>query len=124
VSPNLTELILKRNPEWFAPNFNIECGDGWFDIIAELLDKLIVLSGAEPEDFLDFSVTQIKEKFGGLRFYYAIGPDCSHRRIQTLVEGAERRSLTVCELCGKEANVRTIGYIMTLCRYPHNDPDE
>jgi len=42
--------------------FGVECDDGWLELIAELIRELID-SGWTRE------IRQIKEKFGGLRFY-------------------------------------------------------
>ncbi|MFM0324872.1 SIR2 family NAD-dependent protein deacylase [Caballeronia glebae] len=43
-------------------------------------------------------VTQVKEKLGGLRVYFA-GPQSDE--VNALVAAAERRSKSVCELCGQ-----------------------
>ncbi|MEK7090164.1 MAG: hypothetical protein AAB930_01100, partial [Patescibacteria group bacterium] len=69
-----TEYLFKNFP-FFHPEaplteslmaFGFECGDGWFGLIKKLCEKLKDL------DLKDFRVTQVKEKFGGLRFY--VGP--------------------------------------------------
>jgi hypothetical protein len=43
-------------------------GDGWFIIIHHLMIKINDLL----DDYDDFEVVQVKEKFGGLRFYYRL----------------------------------------------------
>ena len=45
--------------------WGFECGDGWFDIINNLSQKLVEIATT-------VEAVQVKEKFGGLRFY--IGP--------------------------------------------------
>jgi hypothetical protein len=61
---------------------------------------------------LTLQITQIKEKFGGLRFYYDGGDD----RIQGMVDLAETLSYQICERCGSTKNVQqTTGWITTLC---------
>ena len=45
---------------------------------------------------------QIKEKFGGLRFYYAGGTG-NDARIDELIAQAERVAAQTCELCGAPA---------------------
>ena len=46
--------------------WGFEVGDGWFDLINELSSKIEPL-GAEA--------VQVKEKFGGLRFYFVVHSD-------------------------------------------------
>lgn len=58
-----------------------------------------------------FAVDQVKEKFGGLRFY-SPGND----RIYHLVDLAERACSLTCEECGKYAKLRcNRGWYSTLC---------
>jgi hypothetical protein len=56
-------------------------------------------------------VTQIKEKFGGLRFYYDGGDD----KIQGMVRMAESWADHTCEECGKPGKSRSGRWIKTLC---------
>lgn len=66
------------------------CGDGWFNLIKETCQQLTD-AGA------DLRFSQIKEKFGSLRMYYT----GEAQTILPIVVDAERRSLTICEQCGK-----------------------
>lgn len=123
----LEQKIFELKPEWFKDMlFGIECGDGWFDLIEELVSKLVALEIEEPDTFGDFKVAVIKEKFGGLRFYVDFGESSDvgeSRRIFTLINSYEHKSFSVCELCGKQARLKTLGYIRTLCRYPHDQTE-
>jgi len=56
-------------------------------------------------------VAQIKEKFGGLRFYYEGGDDY----IAGLVTMAESWASRTCENCGDDGHQRGGGWIRTLC---------
>mgnify|MGYP001466775966 CR=1 FL=1 len=56
-------------------------------------------------------VEQIKEKFGGLRFYYQGGDDY----IDGMVTMAETWASSVCEKCGDRGKRRQGGWIRTLC---------
>jgi len=61
---------------------------------------------------ISLSVTQIKEKFGSLRFYYSGGDDS----ISGMVFLTQRLSYKICETCGSTKNVtQTEGWIKTLC---------
>lgn len=55
--------------------------------------------------------TQVKEKFGGLRFYYDGGDDY----IRGAVSMAETMAAITCEECGKPGELRTGGWMRTLC---------
>jgi hypothetical protein len=57
-------------------------------------------------------IDQIKEKFGGLRFYYSGGDDA----IDGMTSLAESLSYKICESCGTTKNVgQTGGWIYTVC---------
>jgi hypothetical protein len=71
--------------------FAVECGEGWKHLYQPLLD-LAGLYGA--------TVLQVKEKFGGLRFYFAGGSN--YDGLQMLVDAAEMKSYHVCEDCGED----------------------
>ncbi len=66
----------------------------------------------EPEPYVrHIEVHQIKEKFGGLRFYYEGGDDyCSG--LETMAEIWANRT---CETCGETGRQRQGGWIRTLC---------
>jgi hypothetical protein len=57
------------------------------------------------------TVIQVKEKFGGLRFYY----DGGDEYIQGAVSMAERMSYSICEECGNLGKSRSGGWVRTLC---------
>jgi hypothetical protein len=58
-------------------------------------------------------IDQIKEKFGGLRFYYSGGDD----EISGMVGLAESLSYKICESCGSTKNIgRTRGWIAIMCK--------
>ena len=62
--------------------------------------------------FEPISVTQIKEKYGGLCFYYNGGDE----EISGMVSFAESFSYKICETCGTTKNVhQTKGWISTIC---------
>lgn len=48
-------------------HWGMECGDGWYNLLDKLCEDITTLIGDK-----DIKVTahQVKEKFGGLRFYY------------------------------------------------------
>lgn len=75
-----------------------ECGDGWEPLIRNLCS--CIQSYIDSNKHLEISqleVTQVKEKFGTLRFYYEGGD----RLIGGMVWLAEYVSGKTCEECGK-----------------------
>ena len=83
--------------------------DGWIP----LLDQLCcVLTDVIRADQLSFQATQVKEKFGQLRFYAQGGT----ARTRALIDAAELRSGTICEGCGDTSYLRNRGgLITTIC---------
>jgi hypothetical protein len=87
--------------------FGCECGAGWFDLIFRLCEDI------EKTNPKNFKVEQVKEKFGGLRFYYSGGS----QQVNDLVNKAECDSYNICENCGTRENVTSEGsWILTLCK--------
>jgi hypothetical protein len=82
-----------------------ETGEGWNLLIKNLIQDLIRLGW-------DKEVIQVKEKFGGLRFYINEGTSEIHQRIAK----TEIESMKTCEITGKPGKLRTdIGWYRTLC---------
>lgn len=72
-----------------------ECGAGWNPLIDCLLDEIRAHLDCTPE-CPPVDIRQIKEKFGGLRFYFFGGDEY----LRGLVRMAEAYSVHVCECCG------------------------
>jgi len=86
--------------------FVFECGDGWFDILWRLCEDIEKLTPLE-----EFEVSQVKEKFGTLRFYTWRSTDEIEKRICK----AERESAKTCEWCGEYGHRRNKEWIVTMC---------
>jgi len=75
----LEKLLVKTYPSLYRDyggdmrrtcmHWGFACGDGWFDIINNLSREITVLAITNN---IDVIADQVKEKFGGLRFYYHI----------------------------------------------------
>lgn len=144
-----TEYLFNTFPEFFKNRddmhkslmwFGFECGDGWFNLIKELCEnikkwfethesrhyyddnyeKYEVKKGIQPS----FSVQQVKEKFGGLRFYIGSAPQAIH----DIIHIAEQNSYYICEHCGDDIRNRVyndgkyhgyyrdmLPWVLTLC---------
>ncbi len=121
---NKTKILLEDFPNLYRQSklspsetcmcWGFECGDGWFDLIYKLSKDIINIS----EDGVE--AIQVKEKFGGLRFYWienTLLTDEQLSEINKLVDAAEDESYKICEKCGSREDIKqTDGWITTLCK--------
>lgn len=101
--------------------WGFECGDGWYNILDNLCGNIqsyidwknrSAKAGYENFEPVEQVVAvQVKEKFGGLRFYYDGGDD----HIVGMVRMAEAWAASTCEVCGNPGKARMGGWIQTLC---------
>ena len=105
----------ERFPKMFAePYGGFACGEGWWPILEALCGQIqhhIDWKNKTTEVVAQVTVGQIKEKFGGLRFYYSGGDDV----IDGMVRMAESWASRSCETCGNRATKQTTGWIKNLC---------
>lgn len=107
--PEERDLHELRKRHARAENVGFECGPGW----ADLLDALFsILHDIAPER--DWSPSQIKEKYGSLRFYWHGDlPDLG----DALITAAEHLSGHLCEQCGAPGVLRSeYGWWSTRCK--------
>lgn len=110
-----------KYPEMFAlPYGGVAVGVGWWPIIKSLcfqINNYVKWKQEQKEKYgrgegcPTVVVRQIKEKFGGLRFYYDGGDD----RVDGMVTMAESWADHSCEECGKPGKSRDGSWIRTLC---------
>ena len=110
----ITSHTLKEVDERLAFHFPIKQGDyplefcigaGWADIVFDLNEKLETES---PK----YQILQIKEKFGGLRFY----TDGLTYAGWDYVSEAEKLSFKTCEECGRSGKIwNHRGWVKNLC---------
>jgi hypothetical protein len=83
---------------------SFDCGLGW----KSLLDRIF-----EAMKDTDIKVLQVKEKFGGLRFY----TDWVNDKVDKVIVKACAESYKTCENCGSKEEVTTEGgWLKTLCK--------
>ena len=89
--------------------FGVEVEKGWRPLVEPILRRIGELNAGGA----GIEVTQVKEKYGALRFYTGPAP----AEIQEMIAAAEEKSVTVCERCGAPAEriVSTSHWIYTLC---------
>lgn len=100
--------------------------DVMIDIQTKVFDRaaayvnLIMFGGFEGVP--DLRVVDVKEKFGGLRYYVRHVPDRHALAIAEAKQRAEERSFQTCEVCGEPGRlVLSSGYWHTACP-EHEDP--
>jgi hypothetical protein len=119
----------EKYPEMYGnPYGGFAVGPGWWPIIESLSSQInshvkwknstreaLLKDNPHNHKIPDYvepvKVAQIKEKFGGLRFYY----DGGDEQVYGMVRMAESWAAHSCEECGKPGEMRTGGWIKTLC---------
>jgi hypothetical protein len=78
---------------------------GWYGLIKELIEDIIAMGW-------DKQICQVKEKFGGLRFYI----NSASKEVHDRISEAEKLSYRVCEKCGNPGEHRSDRrWMETLC---------
>ena len=118
----LDEKLCKDYPKIFANRFGdmtetamcwgFECGDGWYPLINLLCREIQWhLDKNAKEETTQFVASQVKEKYGTLRFYGDGGDD----KINNFIWFAEVMSGITCEKCGAPGKHRGRGWFYTAC---------
>lgn len=98
--------------------------DGWYNVLAVLCSTIERnLWTSLNEKGATIKIFQIKQKLGGLRFYYELEgdkDDSSFKKIQDRIYGAvdmaEAMSYFVCEHCGDQGKLCSIkGWLTAAC---------
>lgn len=102
----LYETLLQRGA------FDVSFPEGWTKIVWELHNAIVFV---DPE----YKVRQVKEKFGGLRFYATFSDMDAPRQtcVSWLVNWAEYVSYRTCEYCGEQGGQHRsrFGWYRTVC---------
>jgi hypothetical protein len=134
----LDKKLCEKYPKIFADRhksmtqtamcWGFDVGDGWYNIIDLLCANIqwhidetnktrqLLLDKNPynlpiPDEVQQVVASQVKEKFGGLRFYYNGGDDI----VRALVSFADTMSYRTCETCGSPGKRRGGGWIYTAC---------
>lgn len=94
----------RRGPEQQLPAWLTAVGEGWRPILERLHVDLLRVAPT-------YGVTQVKEKFGGLRVYLLREPS----KVSQLLAAAEREAARTCEVCGQPGKLRQGSWLKTLC---------
>lgn len=92
------------------PECGFDVGVGWMPLVEHLIQALKELGWTGK-------LSQVKEKFGGLRFYCEdLTPE-----MNVLITTAEADSFKICEDCGQSGRIHSNSWIRTLCDKCYND---
>jgi hypothetical protein len=123
MSPDLDAALVRDFPLTFRDRNNPDrdgspmhygfcCGDGWEPLIRKGAGKLEPMLEAMPESDRPTS-SQVKEKFGALRWYW---DDPMTTDMDAIVDFVERESAMTCEECAAYGRLRSRrAWIRTLC---------
>jgi hypothetical protein len=126
--------------------FHISCSSGWEPLLRRLSERITHIVQSlpleSPTSVVDrqsiskdtrtkarqytgltaksFCVIQVKEKFGGLRFYMSE----STSEIELAIQDAEEESLTTCETCGRSGKLRGGPWYIVACDEHNCDNEE
>jgi len=131
----LDDYLVEKYPKIFINRYagmketamcwGFDHGDGWFWLLDQLCNSIqsYIDSNeyrAEDKKIPQAIADQVKEKFGGLNFYYHGGDDY----IGGMIQLAEHMSYNTCEFCGSTENVgKTNGWISVICKDCHTNSD-
>lgn len=126
MTPELDALLCHRHPQLFqhrhadpqtcAMGRGVQCGDGWFDLIDTLCERL--QQETEHADAPQAAAMQVKQKWGRLRF--SVEPATERQR--AMIDMAEALSARLCEQCGRPGQMRSIGSFRTPRCAKHTPP--
>jgi hypothetical protein len=106
------EVLAKHGLTPLIPD---SCGDGWTDIVDRLCSDLAAMGW-------DGTLSQVKSKFGGLRFYADLNGVEDTKSGWARIDEAEAESYRTCEVCGEPgALVCVYGWYSTVCEEHHQE---
>jgi len=116
MTPELEKSLRDDFKSLFEKVDYFDCGDGWEPIVRELSSKIVNITDK-------VRATCIKQKWGGLRFYFNLLQQELDRQdykkleadIDQLVKQAEDKADQICEVCGAKAAGVSSGFVQTLC---------
>lgn len=110
-NPGVRDFVKEAAPETLKAmekklysGFDGTVGEGWVPILDRLAADLVALGW-------DRDLHQVKEKYGGLRFYVG----ASTPEMDARIDQAEKECWQTCENCGAPGQAAGPGWILTLC---------
>lgn len=126
MTPELDKALCEKYPKIFADRnrsmtitamcWGFDVGDGWYALIDVLCEEL--QRETDQQGAPQVIATQVKEKYGGLRFYVG----CAEERQMAMIDFAEALSYRICEECGAPGSLdeRKDRWMTTRCARHRN----
>jgi len=122
------KFMCTRFPSFFAKRnlsrietcmcWGFEIGNGWFPLLYEMCLKLECICNPYK---IDLKFEQIKEKFGGGRFYYSLGipndvPELVENIIEEIISKYENKAYNICSETGVYYPDKiSLGWVYDIC---------
>lgn len=101
------------SPQETCMAYGVECDDGWYELIHSLCKEVQEWSNRVGVQIV---ATQIKEKFGGLRFYISykkgsVVPAKEWSELTDIINHYEDLALGTCEITGGNGTLSKRGFL-------------
>lgn len=111
------EQFKSKYPKLFKNLRYLEVSTGWYDLIHKVSSRIEQVNQGYSGDDGIFA-SQIKTKFGGLRYYYS-SENVSRSDVELInafIAEAESLSYSICESCGCNIDQKITSRYASLCR--------
>jgi len=105
-----------KYPKLYSTLEYFECSSGWFPLINKLSERLEEVNNSLRDGYIHAS--QVKNKFGGLRFYIDTEgvSSANYDMIQSFIAEAESLSYVTCELCSDTIDKKNVTRYKSICQ--------
>lgn len=100
--------LREKYPTVLGRAFDVSPPPGWEAIVDRLIERM--LSALDPNARDQFRISQVKEKFAGLRVYHNGGDE-----MEALVEEAAEEAERTCDVCGMPGRMRGMSWVAVRC---------
>lgn len=115
-----SEQLIERFPQLYIHprwgKIQFEINNGWFDLILNLSLEIEKCVNSSENKIWPVAM-QVKEKFGGLRFYV----DNSDDDIDNIIAKYENLSIETCDVCGKTGKRESVNRWLSVRCTEHSE---
>jgi len=110
------EEFKAKYPKLYSTLGYFECSNGWYPLIDKLSERLEEVNNSLTDGHIH--AAQVKNKFGGLRFYIDTENVCAadYDMIQAFIAEAESLSYMTCELCSDAIDKKNVTRYQSICQ--------
>lgn len=105
-----------KYPKLYSTLEYFECSEGWYPLIDKLSERLEEVNNSLGDGYIH--AAQVKNKFGGLRFYIDTEnvSTADYNMVQSFIDEAESLSYSTCELCSDAIDKKNITRYKSICQ--------